>query len=361
MKLLYVYDKMPRVYQEYMNVLLQKLKKRTALAILTYSDENEADYNIKSNRVKRKFHKVLSKLTGPSKSTADINIMRNYDIVHIQHSYLFLKLTPFFKDTINKPKIIITLRGADTYIRPWAYEKWEELYRTQSQYIDAFVTVSQHQKEYLQRWGVAEHKIHVIPVSIGLKTKALPKYPSEDIIKIVSAHRMCWEKNIDGNLRTIKLLKEKGHAVRYDIYGDGPDIGQVYYLVDKYELQDEVNIYGKVENEVFKKRLPMYDLFLQLSHSEAFGASVIEAQSMGVPAIISNTDGLPETIMENKSGFCVEPNNIETAVKHILDLINNKEMYYSFSEKAIKNSNDNFSIDMEVDKLLKLYKGLIHN
>lgn len=46
MKLLYVYDKMPRVYQEYMNVLLQKLKKRTALAILTYSDENEA---IKAN------------------------------------------------------------------------------------------------------------------------------------------------------------------------------------------------------------------------------------------------------------------------------------------------------------------------
>jgi len=363
MKLLYIYDKMPSTYQEYLIVLLQELKKRIPLNVLVYDDDDDdrADYNMKSYSLKKKIHQLVSKLKLTQRPTLDVRIMSNYDIIHLQHSYLFPKLSSFFKDSLIKPKIVITLRGADTYIKPWIYEKWEVFYKTQSQYIAAFITVSNHQKEYLQKWGVSEDKIYVIPVSFGNKTNAQPKYPSIDRIKIVSAHRMCWEKNIEGNLRVIKLLKEKGYSVQYDIFGDGPDKGQVFYLIDKYNLEEEVTYYGKIENELFKSKLIDYDFFLQLSHSEAFGASVIEAQSKGVPCIVSNSGGLPEAININKSGFCVKPYNIDEAVNYIVDLYLNPDKYFSFSKEAIRNSNENFTVEIEVKKLMNLYNSLISN
>jgi len=358
MKLLYLYDQIPKVYQTYMATLLKEIKKEVDVKVLSYDDDKEADYNIASYGIKDKLQRLASKTSLSKNNSLDIKIMNEYEVVHLQHSYLYPKLFPFFKEKIKKPKIVITLRGGDTYVKPWINEKWKSFYKENSEYIAAFITVSQHQKEYLQKWGVSEEQIYVIPVSFGNNVNAKPKFPSDGKIKIVSAHRMCWEKNIEGNLRVIKLLKEKGHSVEYDVYGDGPDKGQLLYLIDKYNLKEEVNYLGKVENEVFKKRLHGYDFFLQLSHSEAFGASVIEAQSMGIPAIISNSGGLPETIIPNKSGYCVDSWNVEEAVIRIVELHGERDEYFQFSKKAIENSNSKFTTKDEVNSLLKLYNSL---
>jgi len=349
---------MPKTYQVYLLNLLEELKHRIDVKVLSYDNDKRADYNIKSYGIKDKIQRIASKTKLTPDVSLDIKTMKQFDVVHLQHSYLYPKLTPFFNDDKNKPKIVITLRGGDTYIKPWVSDKWKAFYNKNSKYIDAFITVSQHQKEYLQKWGVSENKIYVIPVSFGSKTNAEPKYPSEDKIRIASAHRMCWEKNIEGNLRVIKMLKEKGHSVQYDVFGDGPDKGQLLYLIDKYNLSEEVTYFGKVTNDIFKKKLPKYDFFLQLSHSEAFGASVIEAQSKGVPVIISNTGGLPETILDDKSGICIDSWDIEKAVNEMINLFTNNEKYYSFSKEAIHNANANFTTEKEVERLLNLYKIL---
>src|SRR5690606_31592814 len=111
--------------------------------------------------------------------------------------------------------------------------------------------------------------------------------------------------------RTIAHLKSLGAKVTYHVYGDGPDAGQVCYLIDKYHLQNEVTYMGRVENDALKKRLETYNFFLQLSHSDALPTSVLEAQSYGIPAIVSNSGGLSEAILPNKSGYVVETHEVE--------------------------------------------------
>lgn len=358
MKILYVYDQLPSTYQNYMANLLETAKKEVEIHTLAYNDAR-ADHNIVSFGIKDRLQRLASKLSLSKNQSLDIKIMKEYDIIHLQHSYLFKKLQPLFKNEDSLPKIVITLRGNDTYIKPWLNSIWQDFYKINSKYITSFITVSKHQKEYLQKWGVEKNKIHVIPVSLGEKTNAKPKQISSKKIQIVSAHRMCWEKNIEGNIRVIKILKEKGYDVTYHIYGDGPDRGQIPYFIDKYNLQNEITYLGKVENNVFKEKLSNYDFFLQLSHSEAFGASVIEAQSMGVPAIISNSDGLLEAIIDNETGFAVDSYDIPAASLAIEKLFLNKEKYFQFSQKSIENSHSKFSIDVEINKLQNLYKKIL--
>jgi glycosyltransferase involved in cell wall biosynthesis len=170
---------------------------------------------------------------------------------------------------------------------------------------------------------------------------------------------MCWEKNIDGNIRVIKCLVNKGYDIEYDIYGFGPDLGQVYYLIDKYNLSKHIFVKGKVENDTYLKKLHEYDFYLQLSVLESLSISVIEAQSKGVPAIVSDSSGIIETIIPEVTGFALPYFNSELASEKIIDLVNNESKYQEFSIAAIQHVNSKFIDEIEVKKHIELYKKII--
>lgn len=359
MKILYVFSYLPKVYQTYMAELLKKIKKKLNISSFSYERDTDADIQFKTYGFLDIFQRLLFKLKLSRFKSLDLVKFSKYDIIHIQHSYLFNKIKNIPK--VNKSKIVITLRGADTYLKPWISESWRVFYQKNHHNIDAFITVSKHQKKYLQKWGVPKQKIYVIPISFGTKSNFKAKKPNQEKLKLVSAFRMTWEKNITDCLKFVYILKEKKVDFTYDIYGDGNDLCQVFFLVDKFNIVDNVTIHGKISNEEFKSRLVDYDFFLQLSVSESFGATVIEAQSRGVPCLVSSTGGLTETIIHKKTGYIDKNENLDKLSDMCIDLWNNKEMYFKFSESAIHHVNNNFTIDHEISLLINLYNKLHKN
>jgi len=169
---------------------------------------------------------------------------------------------------------------------------------------------------------------------------------------------LLWVKNIDGNLRVIKSLKDKGFKVRYDLYGSGHMLTEALFLIHKYNIQDCVFIHGKLNNKALLNAFKSSDFYLQLSHSESLGMSVIEAQSVGLPAIVAHSGGLPETIAVGRSGYCVDAWDAEAAAELILDLWKQPELYQEFSKASIANCSAHFSNKIEVQRLTSLYNQL---
>jgi glycosyltransferase involved in cell wall biosynthesis len=362
-KIVQVFEKYPLFYQPYIPPVIEALKREQQITLHVNAFKGTADKDVEIipsyywRKIKEQFFALTTKYK-PKLNYAEIKYLnQKVDIVHLQHSFLFPKIKGLLElPKSQRPNVIITLRGGDTYVKPWMSKKWRKFYIEDGGKVDAFITMSQHQKDYLhEKWGVAKNKIHVIPISFGAAKVIAPKHPNETVLKVVSVFRMCWEKNIDGNLRVIKELKDKGINVQYSLYGDGPDSGQVWYLIDKYQLSECVTYYGKVKNEVLKNQLPKYDFFLQLSLSEALPTSVIEAQSLGLPAIVSDSGGLPESILNEESGFCLPSYKTDIAANLMVALWSDKQKYRMFSEKAIEFSKTNFSVSNEVNKLLTLY------
>jgi glycosyltransferase involved in cell wall biosynthesis len=353
-KLLYLFDSYPVFYQPYINSVVDY-----------FSAEQFYDLYVKSvSPTKPKFRKKLyslvekirSKATNDSLSSLQKNLLIQ-DIVHVQHSYLFFHLYRISKEE-KKPKLIITLRGADTYIKPLINKKWLSFYK--KDFLDAYIVMSSDQKSKLQSWGVSPEKIHVIPISFGSPFLVQPKEIDNKKIKIVSAFRLCWEKNINGNLLVIKNLVENGIPVQYDIYGNGTEKKMLLYLIDKYQLKENVFCKGAIPNEELKSKLPDYNFYLQLSLSESFGMSVVEAQTYGLPAITSNVGGLPDIVVNDKTGFTVSPNDHKAAAEQLLKLWKEPKTYTEFSNNAIKHSQENFCTQKEVSMLNDLYKSLIN-
>lgn len=300
------------------------------------------------------------------KNKAKLNILEikalkaNVDIIHLQHSFLFNKVTSLLSlPKSERPNIVITLRGGDTYIKPWLGDRWKDFYNEYGHKVDAFVVMSQDQKLYLHRWNVPLHRIHVIPISFGNKFEVQPKMPNQNTMRIISVFRMCWEKNIADNLRLIKCISDLGIKVEYDVYGDGKDMGQLYYLIDRYGLNNCANIKGRVDNKLIKDNLKRYDFMLQLSHSESFGMSVVEAQTYGIPAIVSCFGGLKEIVIENYSGVVLENLDFENYSRRIISIWQDKDTYFQFSQNSINLSQSSFDTSSEVKKLTELYKALL--
>jgi len=207
MKVLYVYEHLPKVYQTYMSILARELKKKIDLDKLSYSCEKVSDIKIKSYGIEDSIQRLIYKLKLSKFPSLDLLKMSKYDIVHIQHSFLYPKVKRLKE--VSDVKLVVTLRGGDTYVKPWISEKWFEFYKNHEQ-VDFFVVMSNHQKEYLSyRWQVPKNKIAVVPISHGLKKEKKSKLKSSDKLKLVSVYRMTWEKSIVDSIKFASILKNR--------------------------------------------------------------------------------------------------------------------------------------------------------
>ena len=82
---------------------------------------------------------------------------------------------------------------------------------------------------------------------------------------------------------------------------------------------------------------------------EGFGISNVEAASYGLPCIVSNSAGTPESI--GKNGIIVKENNPKQLVKAILDIF---KKYQSYTKKSYVFAN-NFESNKKIKEYLNVF------
>ncbi len=87
----------------------------------------------------------------------------------------------------------------------------------------------------------------------------------------------------------------------------------------------------------------------------------MEAQSCGLPCIATKHAGIPEVVIDGKSGILVKEKCPEEICQAILFLYQNKEIVESMKIKARENIVDNFNHKIQMNKLTNIYKQLIYH
>jgi len=93
-------------------------------------------------------------------------------------------------------------------------------------------------------------------------------------------------------------------------------------------------------------------LFVFPSISETFGHPLVEAMSMGLPVIASDTSIHREVCKD--SAVYYSPFSISDLAQKITELQLNKTKYAILSENGIKNSRKNFLWEEHVDRLISI-------
>lgn len=100
------------------------------------------------------------------------------------------------------------------------------------------------------------------------------------------------------------------------------------------------------------------DVFCLPSYREGFGSSVIEASSVGLPVICSDTYGIMDAMKDNKTGLRCKVGDIDTLYACMEQLLNDNELRHKLGENGRKYVIDNFSNELVVQAWLEFYRNL---
>lgn len=175
------------------------------------------------------------------------------------------------------------------------------------------------------------------------------------------------EKDGDYYLYYGRLSGEKGVSTLIDAFAKHPELNLKVVGTGPVEVELKKKQYSNIEYLGYKSGEELYNLVRNAKYvcvpSEWYEnnpMAIIEAYSMGVPVIGAQIGGIPEIVVEGKTGFLFQSGKIESLDKVISQSIEISEIdYVGMKKNALEFANHNFSSKQYPNKLLGFYKEVI--
>lgn len=200
---------------------------------------------------------------------------------------------------------------------------------------DAFVAVAHAHGQFLVDFErFPAEKVHVIPN--GIDTQRFQYSASAR-----SAQRSVWgwdestpvcgvvaalrpEKNLQLFLRAATLVLRDLPTAGFVIVGSGPEEAGLRAAATELGIADRVRFLGMRKDT--PEILAGLDLFALTSDNEASPVSILEALSVERPVVATKVGSVPETVLENETGFLVPTGQAEPMAAAWLKVLSDREL-----------------------------------
>ncbi|RPI64276.1 MAG: glycosyltransferase, partial [Ignavibacteriales bacterium] len=160
----------------------------------------------------------------------------------------------------------------------------------------------------------------------------------------------------DKALEILARLLEQKQSVFFVFLGDGPLEDEMKSLAVKLEIKRDCKFYGFVENAI--NYMKYFDLMLLTSDWEGFPIAIWEAMSNGIPLLSSDVGGIKEIIENENCGVVYNKNDLSSATKKILELIENQERLKNLGLNGKVAIKTKYSIENFTKSIEKFYTEL---
>ena len=232
-------------------------------------------------------------------------------------------MVPFIR-RMTANKIIVRFHGGDLYEErkgnylPYRYDLLKN--------IDLAVFISNHGRMYLEKRYPGILKQSVVS-RLGVTDHGLAGPGSGKTLFIVSCSSIVRIKRVHLIAAALNYLDFK---VKWTHFGTGPLMKELRRAVNLLPGNISVCLKGHVDNrDVMKYYMTReVDLFINVSGSEGLPVSIMEAISMGIPVLATDTGGVSEIVSE-KNGYLT---GIDSSSEQIAGYIRH---FYERDDKAI--------------------------
>lgn len=257
---------------------------------------------------------------------------------------------------------LISVWGADVIDFP----KRSWLHRCLVKYslnkADVVTATSQMLSRTIAGFVGENHKIFVIPFGVDLD-RFSPRREStkKEVITIGTVKTLIRKYGIEYLIRAFALVEKKYENVKLVIVGDGSLRGDLENLATKLHCYRKISFVGKVPNERVQEYLSGMDIFVMPSimESETFGVSAVEASACGIPVIASNIGGLPEVVLNKKTGLLVPPKDPDAIAKAITFLIENPRLREKWGKEGRRFVSEHYNWLENAAQMEKLYEKIV--
>jgi glycosyltransferase involved in cell wall biosynthesis len=329
-------------------------------------------YRYKSvNLVELKGLPQSSHLGVPLKAILNLKkIIKKYEIqiIHAEGRFFPISLiSALLNFLIFKKKMFISVQGRlkfglrslieyifDNTITRFIYSKSSKI-----------ICVSLSLKRRLIKFRIHNQNLMIIPNGVdidefSLKRKCpyLDKYLENaiDYKKVIFVGRLDLQKGVEYLIRAIPNVINNFTKVHFFILGNGRLEGNLKILVKSIAIEKYVTFIDLIPLEDMPKFYSAADIFCLPSIHEGFPLSIVEALSMGLIIVASNTGGIPEAIIEDENGYLFKPKNIEQISVKLLKALNlSYDEIVQIQKNNIQKAYRTYSWEKIVDEIIKTY------
>lgn len=281
----------------------------------------------------------------------------NPDIVHAHFASSYGLIASF----LNHKPFVISVWGADVYDFPKeAYYKKYILKRNlrKAQLICSTSKVmAEETKKYTSQ------KVEVVPFGVDIEhfkpqeKKIDPKSLHFGVVKTLEK-----KYGIKYLIKAFKLFVDKYPQSNHTLHiiGKGSQEEELKTLTQKLNLAKKVRFWGYIEHHNIPKYFNKMDVVIvpSILNSESFGVAAIEASACEKPVIASNVGGLPEVILDGKTGLVVEPKNVGDLFLKMDYFIHNINQIYNLGKAGRINVIKNYMWGKNVKTMIYHYNQI---
>lgn len=231
---------------------------------------------------------------------------------------------------------------------------------------DGWIAISEAIRKILTEAGIRPGKIHV--VHSGIAPRDIPHDGRRELLNELGVKK---DRVLIGNIAS--LVDHKGHKFLIDaipkVVEKRPEV--LFVIAGDGELEvplkEQAEKLGLSENNVrflghrkdVEKILGALDLFVMTSHLEGLCTSIIDAYMANVPVVATAAGGIPELVIDGRTGFLAKNRSSEDIAAKVLFALDDKSGVDQIVKKAKEWAFEKFSDDAMVENTLDVYRKIL--
>ena len=233
----------------------------------------------------------------------------------------------------------------------------------------AFVaTISEYNRAFLERHVSGAGRIEV--VHCGVDPEVLPYRERNGRRRVVCVARLERKKGHRDLLRAIALARGDVPGLSLDLVGEGIERDVLLRLRDELGLRDQVRFHGALSSEQVRALLYASDLFVlaavqtrvtsfRTGYMDGIPVSLMEAMATGLPVVATSISGIPELVIDERTGILVGAGDVQALAGAIVRLCTEPELGPRLARNARSLVVERFNLDVESERLAGLFESTV--
>lgn len=194
-----------------------------------------------------------------------------------------------------------------------------------------------------------------------LVSKIAPKahYRHDGPPLILAIGALTWVKGFDYLLTALARLKRESMAFRAQIIGGGELQAVLRFSIWDLDLQQEVELCGKVPAAEVLERLRAADVFVLSSVDEGISNAALEAMASGLPIVTTAAGGMAEAVRDGVEGFVVPVRDIPAMADRIRRLLLDPALRERLGRAARARAEAEFTLERQADGFEQMYREVV--
>lgn len=294
-----------------------------------------------------------------------------FDIVHTHTSKAGI-LGRWAAGFAGVPVVVHTPHGHifHSYFGPLKTKFFHILEMISGRFCDRIITLTEECKKEHIRFRIAPQE-KFVTIHSGIRLERFINR-SFDIQDIKAKLNIPLNKKVAGTVARLEPVKGVKFLVysatkvlnavpdaHFLIVGDGSQRAYLEGMAKALGVEKNITFTGLAQDAA--RFIAIMDLFVLPSLNEGMGRVLVEAGAMAKPVVATRVSGIPELVGHRLTGILVEPANTDELAGGIIELLLDPDKAKWMGENARLRMTDNFSADIMVDKIERLYKELLAN